>query len=74
MNSLPPLSVGEVVQATVVGKGVGRGVVIDVKGVRALAESDLPLKGGTKGFVRVEQLRPRVILRILQSVGETHPR
>ncbi len=73
-HSLPPLSVGEVVQATVVGKGGGKGVFLDVKGARILAESALFLKGGTKGLVRVEQLRPRVILRILQSGGEIPPR
>ncbi|MBN2539060.1 MAG: hypothetical protein JXB09_03320, partial [Deltaproteobacteria bacterium] len=74
VNALPPLSVGEVVQATVVEKVGGKGVLIDVKGARILAESELSLKGGTKGFVRVEQLLPRVILRILQSGGEIPPR
>ena len=64
---LPHLSVGEVVEAEVMGNPRHGNVLILLKNSRIMANSELPLKKGEKVAVKVEQLHPGVILRIVRN-------
>ena len=66
-ESLPPLSVGEVVEAEILKNPRGGKVLILLKNSRVIADSALPFERGEKIAVRVAQLHPRVILRIIQN-------
>ena len=64
---LPPLFVGEIIEAEVV-KNIGdRNMLIMLKNAWILADSGLSLEEGKKITVRVAQLHPRVILRIARN-------
>ncbi|MDD5167393.1 MAG: flagellar hook-length control protein FliK [Syntrophales bacterium] len=56
-----PLSVGEVVDATVTGKQNGK-FIINVKGTSLIASSNLPLDEGQKIAVRISQLQPKIVM------------
>ncbi len=64
----PPLSVGEVVEATVSGKQGGK-LTIMVKGMPLEATSSVPLGEGQKITVRISQLFPRIVM-IPMNAGE----
>ncbi|MEA3415464.1 MAG: hypothetical protein U9R02_04795 [Thermodesulfobacteriota bacterium] len=64
---LPPLSVGEVVEAEVMETSRCGKTLISLKNSRLTADSELLLKKGEKIAVRVTQLHPGVILRIVQN-------
>ena len=64
---LPPLSVGEVVEAEIMETTRYGKALILLKNSRVMADSGLPLKKGEKIAVRVTQLHPGVILRIIQN-------
>jgi len=68
---LPPLSVGEVVEADVLRNFGGRKLLILVKMAKILADSEIPFKRGEKITVKVEQLYPKVVLRFMQNGGKT---
>ncbi len=64
-NMLPPLSVGEIVKAEVIEQFGDRNVLILLKGKRITADSALMHNKGERVKARVEQIQPRVILRIV---------
>jgi hypothetical protein len=68
LDSLPPLTVGEVVEAEIVERQGERTFLISFKNRSILADSEIPLRVGEKRSVRVEQLSPRVLFRVLQNV------
>ncbi len=64
---LPPLSVGEVVDAKILENSrYGKNLIL-LKNYRVMANSELVLRKGEKIAVRVEQLHPKVILHIVQN-------
>jgi len=67
LDSLPPLSVGEIVEAEILERQGVRTFLISFKNRSISADSEIPLQVGEKRSVRVEQLSPRVILRVLQN-------
>ncbi|MBN2516007.1 MAG: hypothetical protein JXC33_08240 [Deltaproteobacteria bacterium] len=67
IDSLPPLSVGEIVEAEIVERQGERTFLISFKNRSISADSEIPLRIGEKRSLRVEQLSPRVILRVLQN-------
>ena len=66
-ESLPPLSVGEVVEAEIVKSARYGKALILLKNSPVIAYSGLPLSKGEKIAVRVAQLHPGVVLRIVQN-------
>lgn len=64
---LPPLSVGEVVEAKIIETTRYGKTLILLKNSMVMADSELPLKKGEKIAVRVMQLHPGVILRTVQN-------
>jgi hypothetical protein len=68
LDSLPPLTVGEVVEAEIVERQGERTFLISFKNRSILADSEIPLRVGEKRSVRVEQLSPRVLFRVLQNM------
>ncbi|MDQ5985834.1 MAG: hypothetical protein CSYNP_01551 [Syntrophus sp. SKADARSKE-3] len=58
---MPPLAVGEVVDATVMGKQNGK-TLISVKGMTLEASSTNPLTEGQKITVRISQVSPKIIM------------
>jgi hypothetical protein len=60
-SAVPPLSVGEVVEATVVGKQGGK-MTIMVKGSPMEASSTVPLEAGQTIPVRISQLSPKILM------------
>ncbi len=64
-NILPPLSVGEIVKAKVVEQFGDRNVLILLKGKRIVADSALMHNKGDRVKALVEQVQPRVILRVV---------
>ena len=64
---LPPLSVGEVVEAEIMETTRYGKALILLKNSRVMADSGLPLKKGEKIVVKVTQLHPGVILRIVRN-------
>ncbi|MDI6687662.1 MAG: hypothetical protein QME06_05500 [Desulfobacterales bacterium] len=64
---LPPLSVGEVVEAEIMESPRHGKTLILLKNSRVMADSVLPLKKGEKVAVRVMQLQPGVVLRIVAN-------
>jgi hypothetical protein len=66
IESLPPLNVGEVVEAEIVERQGERTFLISLKNRSISADSELPLRVGERRSVLVQQLSPRVILRVLQ--------
>ncbi len=64
---LPPLSVGEVVEAEIIeGTRSGKATIL-LKGAQITADSDLSLAKGDKVYVRVAHLQPGVVLKIVRS-------
>lgn len=73
-ESLPPLSVGEVVDAEVMEDSRAGKAVILLKGSTIIADTELPLTKGERVAVRVARLHPGVVLRtvhggILEEAG-----
>ncbi len=64
---LPPLSIGEVVEAKIMEKSHSGKALILLKNHKVMADSELVLRKGEKVAVRVAQLHPRVILQIIQN-------
>jgi len=64
---LPPLSVGEVVEAEIVETPRYGKALISLKNSMVVADSGLLLKKGEKIAVRVMQLHPGVVLRIVAN-------
>ena len=65
--SLPPLSVGEVVEAEIMeGSRHGKALIL-LKGSSVAVDSHVPLMKGERVTVRVAQIDPGVILRIVQG-------
>ncbi|NIA11261.1 MAG: hypothetical protein GWP10_16445 [Nitrospiraceae bacterium] len=71
---LPPLSVGEVVEADVLGKFGHRKLLILLKMAKILADSEVPFRQGEKITVKVEQLHPNVVLRLMQNQHKSEDR
>jgi len=69
---LPPLSVGEVLEAEIMETTRYGKTLILLKNSIVMADSELPLKKGEKIAVRVMQLHPGVILRIVQNAISQH--
>jgi hypothetical protein len=59
--------VGEIVEAEIVERQGERTFLISFKNRSILADSEIPLRVGEKRSVRVEQLSPRVLFRVLQN-------
>ena len=68
-STVPPLSVGEVVDATVTGKQGGK-MTITVKGMSLEASSNIPLAEGQVIHVRISQLSPKILMTPVK-VGDT---
>jgi hypothetical protein len=66
-ESLPPLSLGEVVEAKIVESFPGGKALVSLKNYRMMANSDLPLRKDEKIAVRVAQLHPKVVLHIVHN-------
>jgi len=66
-ESLPPLSVGEVVEAEIMKSARYGKALILLKNSLVMAYSGLPLRKGEKIAVRVAQLHPGVVLRIVRN-------
>lgn len=65
---------GEVLNAVVDEKLPGQKVVLALKEQRIVADSEIPLREGERIAVKVDQLQPKVVLRILtQEQTETGP-
>ncbi len=64
---MPPLSVGEEVEAKIVEKHPSGKMQILLKNHRMIANSDLQFQTGDKIAVRVAQLHPKVILNITHN-------
>ncbi len=64
---LPPLSVGEVLEAEIMENPRYGKTLILLKNYRVLANSELLLRKGEKVAVRVTQLHPNAILHIVQN-------
>ena len=62
---VPPLSVGEVVEAEILENQHSGTVTVLLKNKRNTVQCNLPLKKGDKVAVKVSQLHPKVILRIV---------
>lgn len=67
--TLPPLAVGEITTAEIVGSGPDRHVLVALKGGRLLAEAGLPLRVGERLTVRVDRLYPTVLVRVLEAAA-----
>lgn len=65
-TALPPLSVGEVIEATVTGKQGGK-VTLQVKGMSLEASSNIPLEAGQTISVRISQLSPKILMTPLKG-------
>ena len=68
---LPPLSVGEVVEADVLENFGGKKLLILLKMAKILADSEIPFKRGEKITVKVKQLYPKVVLHFMQEGKKT---
>jgi hypothetical protein len=66
-QNLPPLSVGEVVTAEILDTSRSGNVPILLKNKKAMVHCKLPLEKGEKVTVKVAQLHPKVILRIVSD-------
>ena len=66
---LPPLAIGQEIEAEVVGELPGGSVILNIEGARLEAEAQEKLPLGRTFSARVEQLRPQVVLHVL-SDGE----
>jgi len=66
-ESLPPLSVGEVVEAEVMESSRSGKALISLKGSAIMADTELPLTKGERVAVRVAQLHPGVVLRTIHG-------
>jgi len=66
----PPLSVGEVLEATVTGRQGGKFTIL-VKGFPMEASSDVPLAEGQKLAVRINQLYPKILMGPVKCAGMT---
>lgn len=64
---LPPLSVGEEVEAKVMERNPSGKMQILLKNYRIIANSDLQFQKGEKIALRVTQLHPKLILHIVQN-------
>ncbi|MBW2632005.1 MAG: hypothetical protein JRC90_09670 [Deltaproteobacteria bacterium] len=71
---MPPLSVGEVVEAEIVESARYGKALILMKNSPVMVYSGLPLKKGEKIAVRVAQLHPRVVLHVVQNEISQKPR
>ena len=60
-SAVPPLAVGEVVDAVVAGKQDGK-MTITVKGMPLEASSNIPLEEGQVIRVRISQLSPKIVM------------
>ncbi|MFH1624660.1 MAG: hypothetical protein ABID54_05825 [Pseudomonadota bacterium] len=65
------LDVGEVLEGRVVKSLGNQKAVVSFKGTRVVAETRSPLSPGDNIVVRVEQLKPRVILNLLPEKTQT---
>ncbi len=66
-HGLPSLSVGEVVEAEILENPSAGNIPILFKNKKTTVYSDLPFKKGEKIAVKVTQLHPKVILRIVSD-------
>lgn len=66
-----PFSVGDTIHALIAEKSGPSRFVLTMKDRSFLADSDLPLTKGEKLMVKVEQLKPQIILRILNREGSS---
>jgi len=66
-ETLPPLFVGEVVDAEVLNNSSGGKVPILLKNSRIVADSPVPFEKGDRIAVTVTRLHPRVVLQIVRS-------
>ena len=69
--SLPTISVGETIPVLIAEKSGSSRFMLIMKDRSFLADSDLPFTKGEKIMVKVEQLNPQIILRILNREGES---
>ena len=73
-TQLPPLAVGQEIEAEVVEASPGETVLVKVQGALLEAEAPKTLRPGTIFSARVEQVRPQVVLHVLsQSEEGTDP-
>jgi hypothetical protein len=77
IDSVPPaqfsFSAGDVFEAAVVEKAGRTEFLLTIKDASFLADSDLPLKVGEKLLVRVEQLKPQIVLRVVDQEEPLSP-
>jgi hypothetical protein len=67
--ALSTISVGETIPVLIAEKSGSSRFMLTMKDRSYLADSDLPLTKGEKIMVKVEQLNPQIILRILNREG-----
>lgn len=70
-NNLPPLSVGEIVDAEIVRSLSNSSVLIELKGKRIVAHSPEARHSGERITVRVDQVKPSIVLRIMSQHAST---
>lgn len=66
-NTLPPLSVGEIVEAEIIQNLNNATVLVELKGKRIAAYSLESKHAGERITVRVDQVRPSIILRLMSQ-------
>ncbi len=66
-QSLPPLSVGEVVTAEILDTPSSGNIPILLKNKKAMVHCKLPLRKGEKVTVKVTQVHPKIILRVVSD-------
>jgi len=71
INSLPPLSVGEIVEAEIVRNLTDTTVLVELKGNRIEAYSPVGRRSGERITVRVDQVRPSIVLRLMNQQAST---
>ncbi|MGZ3577892.1 MAG: hypothetical protein ACXU98_02645 [Syntrophales bacterium] len=63
----PGISIGEILEAGVTGKMDDQKILITLKGISMQADSDVQLNAGDKIQVRVEDIHPQIVLRIVEG-------
>ncbi len=72
--TLSGISIGEILEARVIEKLSDRNILIALKGIKMPAASDVILNKGDKIRVKVENLHPQVVLRIIEGANTEESR
>ena len=74
-NSIPfpGISIGEILEAGVIGKMDDQKILITLKGISMQADSEVQLNAGDKIQVRVEDIHPQLVLHIVEGGTRKNP-